>query len=215
MKKKKIIIVAILAAWLLCINAGCGWNISENMNRYFGISNDGALAYMEEKYGEKFTFIKSEVGMSFSNTRYVYVSCESLPGKEIVVTVVREKGNIETYRDKYMNVYFEDSVDEYISSIANNYFDEFTYRFAIMGTSVLTTYLGMTFDEYLKKEPHYIFGRVKIEDTSEETVYEFVYELKRLGFHLSLTIDILSGNIQYVARYHRDYDDIEIIKRRY
>ena len=209
MKKMKKTIAAIFIAMLmLVVNSSCAYCMADFVSFMATSPREGALTYMEEKYGEKFEYINSD-GTSFINTIYIYVSCESLPGKEITVTV---DGDIRspTYSDNYMEHYFKEQVEEYMSNVAEDYFDEFTLTSGVMIRSSDNVYLGMTFDEYLQNEPKTIWGSLKIADSDEETVREFVYELKRLGLHFSFDITILSVEERYSASYYNDSDDIEI-----
>ena len=65
------------------------------------ISSDRIIQYLNEKYGEKFTYLYSD-GNYFSDTDRYYVSCESLPGEKITVEVKGLNKNIEDLRDNYL-----------------------------------------------------------------------------------------------------------------
>jgi hypothetical protein len=75
-------IMAIIS--ILMMIGGCGC-------MGFGDINRGALAYMEQKYGEKFEYLKPTGSMMpVKDTRKILVSGESLPGKEIVMVIERK-----------------------------------------------------------------------------------------------------------------------------
>ncbi|MCL2815243.1 MAG: hypothetical protein FWD23_11645, partial [Oscillospiraceae bacterium] len=58
--------------------------------REYRDANEGALTYMEEKYGEKFEYIKSHGWLMSTKSRGILVSCETYPGKEIYISIVKE-----------------------------------------------------------------------------------------------------------------------------
>ena len=213
---KRAILVAVVAV-LLFANSGCGECIAETMFRNMLISiddsaNNEILAYMEEKYGEKFEYIGSGGGLSIPGVRNVLVSCESLPGREILVSI-SGSGKSKTYKDNFMEHYFKKPVEEYISNVAKNYFDDFTFGIYLMSNSSENIYHGMTLDEYMQNENLTIWSTMKIENFDEETILEFLYELKRLGIHFAIGITIISADEIYDARYYRDYEDIKLKRR--
>jgi len=214
---KRAISLAVLAAGMLLM---CGAIITivwdhfggDILDFFFGASDRGALRYMEKKYGEKFKYVGSGGGLSMPNSKNILVSCESLPGSEILVTI-EKKGNEKVYYDNFMEHYFKKPVEEYISNVAKNYFDDFTFGIYLMSNSSENIYHGMTLDEYMQNENLTIWSTMKIENFDEETILEFLYELKRLGIHFAIGITIISADEIYDARYYRDYEDIKLKRR--
>jgi hypothetical protein len=192
MKKAALAIISILMiGWCGCMG--------------FGDINRGALAYMERKYGEKFEYLKPTGSMMpVNDTRKILVSCESLPGKEIVLVVINdEKG--ERYKDNYKDHYFEGQVRDFIIDIAKNYFDDVTFRVSISQLSTYPQDDPLTMFEDYMNEGYTIDGHMDIKETSEETVRKFVEELMRLGLYFSLGIDIPSIDAGYSAdHFHND-----------
>jgi len=204
-------IVAAMVAVMLFANSGCNSCVMGVLVDLSNIPVNEALAYMEEKYGEKFEYIGSGGGLSVPGSRNILVSCESLPGSEILVTI-ESKGNEKVYYDNFMEHYFKEPLKNYLSNIAKNYFDEFTFSVGMGGTSIGSTYPGMELDEYLHNEHHFIRGNIKIGESDEETIREFVYELKRIG--IQFWLNILPADEKYVAKYFCDSEDIEIERKK-
>jgi len=69
--------------------------------------NDLALAYMEEKYGEPFTYF-APWGSSYTGTREFLATCQSLPGHTILVQVKDFQGENPVYRDNYLAVKYQE-----------------------------------------------------------------------------------------------------------
>ena len=65
-------------------------------------TNDYALSYLSEKYGQTFSYL-GPWGDSMSGTRSFLASCEALPGQRILVQVenFRDEGS-RTVRDNYL-----------------------------------------------------------------------------------------------------------------
>ena len=86
--------------------------------------NREALTYMEKKYGEKFSYIGPHGSTNGSKTSSILVSCESLPGKEILVTYTRLDGGGFEFHDNYMAYYFEDDVRDLLEETAEKIYGE-------------------------------------------------------------------------------------------
>jgi len=216
---KRAISLAVLAAGMLLM---CGAVITivwdhfggDILDFLFGGSDRGALRYMEKKYGEKFKYVGSGGGLSMPGIKNILVSCESLPGSEILVKII-SSGWSETYKDNFMEHYFKKPVEEYVSNIAKNYFDRFTFEVYTRDLmAIRNVYFGMTLEEYITNEYYFIAGYIKIENAEEEIILKFLYELKQFGIHFSLDIPIISTDGKYFAKYHYGYEDIKLEKRR-
>ena len=177
-----------------------------------GGASAGALAYMEEKYGEPFEYARAWAS-STPQKRQFLVSCESLPGKEILV-VIDIANKVESYRDNYMDVYFLPQTTEFFSQIARKYFDDFTiFVNDIRAPSEESISFDTSFEEYIMNENHPMMVNMDIEDTDEDTVIEFLNELKTLGLRFAFGIDIPSIKVGYSANYFNGYDDIDFVRR--
>jgi hypothetical protein len=69
------------------------------------------------------------------------------------------------------------------------------------------------FDDYIANAGHIVDANIAIESSDERTVGEFLDELKTLGVHFSLGIDILSANEGYTAQYFGDSDGVLLERR--
>ena len=176
-----------------------------------GDTNKRALEYMEKKYGEKFEYIKPGGGGYLTNVRTILVSCESLPGKEIVLVILKD-GKGERYKDNYKDNYFAGQVEDFVVNIAKKYFDDVTFEVSI---SRLSTYPEddpmPTFEDYISNK--YISGSMDINDTSEETMREFFDELMTMGLYFSIDIDIPSTGAGYYSAYYDDNTEYRFYRR--
>ena len=217
---KKHIMAAMLAAILTMGGYGCMEAEKNSGYSEYRDVNDGALEYMEQRYGEKFTYVRSHGSFMSYTDRGIMVSCESLPGKEIYVSISKKDGE-ERYYDNYMEYYFARQVEDYIVGVAKNYFDDVSFEVSFSAVPIdpaidLTT----TFEEYILNRRSAISGHMDINDSSEEIgesseeiVREFLEELKELGVHFAFGINILSTKTGYITRYFRDSEDIYIRRR--
>jgi len=211
-KSKKYILAAILIAASVIGGYGCmksEWENSENRN----MSTAGALEYMEQRYGEKFEFIQAH-GLHYSkNSRKIFVSCESFPGKKINVEIIKDGKEIK-YRDNYMEYYFEDQVNEFIVEIAKGYFDDVTFRISI-SASIMDSSINLEtpFDEYIHSKYCTIGGNIHVSELEDETVREFANELVRRGIHFSLTVRIPETKEWYEIWYFKNSTELEFYRR--
>jgi len=207
---KKYILAAILIAASVIGGYSCMKSEGENQN----MSNKGALEYMEQRYGEKFEFIKSH-GLHYStNSRRIFVSCESFPGEEILVNIVKDGKELKYY-DNYMKYYFEEQVSDFIVNTAKNYFDDVTFKLNISATTLHSSInLTTTFDEYIRSKYYFVNGHLEvIGESNEKTVSEFVTELVKLGIQFSVSINIPSVNEGYNTRHFDEDEEIYFRKR--
>ena len=168
----------------------------------------GAIAYMEQKYGEKFEYVKTHKGHMFSTDFGILMSCESFPDDLIFVAVMKEDNN-EIYLDNYMEYYFAGQVKEWITGIAKDYFADvsFKVRISITVESITEMDLTTTFEEYISRERYFVRGHMDIGETDEATIREFAAELFRRKIQFSIGIDIPSANEGYSIRYFDDVDE--------
>ena len=175
--------------------------------------NAGALAYMEEKYGEPFEYVKAWAS-STPQKRQILVSCESMPGKEVLV-VIDIAGKVESYRDNYMDFYFELQTKDYLSQIANKYFEDFLVIVSVVrAPSGEGISLDTEFEEYIKSGNRPVSANIVIDDTNKDTMLEFLNELKILEIRFTISIDITSVNEGYTARYFQGYNEIYLVRRK-
>jgi len=207
---KKYILAAMLVAASVIGGYGCmqlKWENNENRN----MSTAGALEYMEQRYGEKFEYIKSH-GLHYTpNSRKIFVSCESFPGKEILVSIVKDGKEIKYY-DNYMEYYFAEQVNDFIVDIAKGYFDDITFRVSISASRSNSAITPKTaFEEYIFAEYYFVRGFMEIGESGEsieETIHEFANELVRLGIQFSISMSIPSTDEGYNIRHFNEDEEI-------
>ena len=207
-KRYMYILAALLAAVLATLVCGC-------VEKYgYRDINEGALEHMEKKYREKFEFVRSH-GLFYSkNSRSIMVSCESFPGEVIRVDII-QKGKREIYYDNYMRYHFAEQVNEYITDIAKNYFDEVTFAISISAITIDPEIdLRTTFEEYLFERNYSVYGSMKVGETNEDTMREFAEELVRRGIQFTIGINIPPTDEGYDIRYRHDFKEIDFYRRK-
>ncbi|MCL2159435.1 MAG: hypothetical protein FWH48_08510 [Oscillospiraceae bacterium] len=206
---KKYILAAILIAALTIGGYGC---MDETKGEYRPFA--GALDYMEQKYGEKFTYIETHGAFMFADSKKITVSCESFPGEAIYVSVQRKNGK-ETYADSYMAHYFAGQVEEFVIDIAKDYFDVISFKESMpSGGLAFEMDLTTTFEEYFYREEYFIDGVMEIGESDEETMRKFAEEFVSRNIHFSFDINIPSINERYCIDYFRDYTEYDFYRRR-
>ncbi|CDX04957.1 Prokaryotic membrane lipoprotein lipid attachment site profile [Desulfitobacterium hafniense] len=204
---RRILVPAMLCIALLLGGYGCMSKEKQNIN-------DAALEYMEQKYGEKFEYVRPW-GSSYTTPgrRQILVSCASLPNKEILVVISGDK-KTESYSDNYMDLFYESQVSEYIKQVADKHFGNFAVEISIIRSPTAKGISPTTgFDEYILNENHIVDANIIIKTSDEETVREFLAELKKLGVHFSLGITITSTNERFTAQYFHDSKDVFLQRR--
>jgi len=179
----------------------------------------GALAHMEEKYGEKFEYVRPH-GSSYNTPghRQIKVSCESFPDEEILV-VISGKGKNAEYSDNYMKYYFRPQTIELISEVASKYFDEFTVTVsiaAIVNADDITS--ATSFDEYIHHKNSIVSSKIEIDDidivsSHEEILKNFFNELIGLGMRFYINADIKVINERFRGSYYADEDGFDFRRK--
>jgi len=194
------IVTVLLCAMVMLGGSGC-------------IKNPSALAvkYMENKYGEKFESIRSTGShLTPANQRRELVSCESLPGKNILVVITSE-GGVDTYADNYMEYYFESQTADYLDQIACVYFDDATIRVQLSGIPKPDNVtLSTTFNDYITSSDHVLWAHLTVVSCDESDVRAFANALRLEGIHFWIRIKSLSETEGYLITYLNGDDDINI-----
>ena len=113
-KKIKCLVCLVCLSLLVLSLYGC---LFRNPNRE-------ALTYMEKKYGEKFSYIGPHGSTNGSKTASILVSCESFPGREILVTYTRLDGGGFEFHDNYMSYFYEADTRSLLKDIATQIYGE-------------------------------------------------------------------------------------------
>lgn len=114
---KKIFLAVIVLAAVIIGGTGCMRTNQTTTNEPKPNANELALAYMEEKYGEPFTYL-APWGNSMSGNREILVTCASLPEQQILVQVENFKSDEAIYRDNYHAVKYQEEVINFFQTTA-------------------------------------------------------------------------------------------------
>jgi len=108
--------------------------------------NDAALAYMEQKYGEKFEYVGSW-GVSYANRgmQQHLVKSEVFPDDILVDSIKSENGY--AFKDNYLAVKYKQQMTETIKSSADDAFDD-TKVFYRVPTHTLSLPTDTSFEQY-------------------------------------------------------------------
>ena len=77
------------------------------------LANEQALQYLEEKYGEKFTYA-APYRSEMSGRREFLVTCDSLPGQQVWVYVEDYYEKDKVFRDNYLAVKYEQQTIDFL-----------------------------------------------------------------------------------------------------
>lgn len=129
-------------------------------------SNDSALEYMEQKYGEKFEYV-APWGDSMTGNHELIVSCESLAGKDIIVKISNYRSENRVYQDNYVAVKYCEEFVEFLSQCANEVFGDskVDYRVAKRALSPELP-ADASFEEYLADEKGSISACIAVKASS-------------------------------------------------
>ncbi|MCL1794234.1 MAG: hypothetical protein FWG34_10215 [Oscillospiraceae bacterium] len=210
MQKKHILALILIAASMIGI-CGCMGK------KYFQISiKESALEYMEQKYGEEFTYIDTLYSGSNFDIRLkgITVSCDTFPDKEIFVSI-RQGDKVLEYGDNYMDYYFAPQVEDYILGIAKNYFEDIVFELKILDSHATDNFnLTSTFEEYISNKYFYVDGQMEISASNEKTIRKFTNDLLEREIYFSLYIKIPSLDEAYNAYYYRYNDEFLFYRRK-
>jgi hypothetical protein len=175
--------------------------------------NDGALEHLKEKYGEEFTYLKAWGSIKTAGVRQILVSCESMPGKEILV-VINNNDRPATYHDNYMDYFYEAQTREFIRDVAAGFFDGFSVTIRrIFSPSVRGITQDTVFDDYIRHDGNTIDSYIVVNDSDEDTIMAFYEELKVQGLHFYVRIDIPSAKKGFTGAYYHSSTDIMLTRR--
>jgi hypothetical protein len=114
---KRIIIPAVLFAVILLGGSGCmRKNPTQNINAV-------ALAYMEQRYGEKFEYV-APYGDSMTGTHQLLVKCDSFPEQSILVRVENYRREDKVFLDNYLAVKYREKTVEFLTGCATQVFGD-------------------------------------------------------------------------------------------
>lgn len=191
---KKVIVSAIMIAVILL--GGCdSMKIGRRMN-----INDEAIAYMEQKYGEKFEY-SAPFGNSMSGTHQLLVKCASFPNQNIVVSIENYRTKDRVFLDNYLAVKFHTEYTELFQSYASEVFGEAGEAtvFCRINTMTLSPELlaNATIYEYLADTSAPLVLTVKVKESdfiSEEQAKRFAELIAANGSYFSISFIVVDDS---------------------
>lgn len=125
-------VLCVLVCLLLCVS-GCAVQQSiggrSREESETADINEYVLSYMEQKYGEPFTYAGAS-GNSMTGTHELYVSCESLPDQRIKVVVDDYAGDTRTIRDNYLQYKYDDAIRAILEEAIERVFSDYVLYYA-------------------------------------------------------------------------------------
>jgi len=158
--------------------------------------NDEALAYMEQKYGERFEYSQS-YGDSMSGTYELLATCESFPDQKILVQIENYRKRFgRVFRDNYIAVKYRQETIDFIQDCTVEVFGEANIHYNVR-SNVLSCDLSenATFYEYLAdmRVPLSFTIRIKASSfTSEEQITKLAESLSEYGTHYIAIIAMIT-----------------------
>ncbi|MDR2670383.1 MAG: hypothetical protein LBC26_01510 [Oscillospiraceae bacterium] len=193
---KRIIIPAMLVAVLLLGGSGCMQNNHVQNNPMQNI-NGAALAYMEQKYGERFAYA-APYGDSMTGTHQLLVTCASLPDESILVRVENYRRDDKVFLDNYLAVKYRGDTAAFLQSSADQVFGDATVFYDV-DMQALSPELSAnaTLDDFLAdtRVPLNVMVEVKAESTAyKDLAQQFADLLAVKGSHYYLSIVFVDGD---------------------
>ncbi|MCL2048444.1 MAG: hypothetical protein FWG87_06920 [Defluviitaleaceae bacterium] len=139
--RKQILLVAMLCC--LSLLGGCS-SMEQQQD-----ANSAALAYLERKYGEPFTY-HSPWGDSMSGTREFWTTCESFPDQRVLVQVENYRQSGRIFRDNYLAVKYQEQVVDFFQNLTASVLGETNIFYKVIDEGASTDLsANATFAEYL------------------------------------------------------------------
>ncbi len=168
-----------------------------------------ALAYMEQKYGEKFEYT-APWGNSLDGTRELLVSCKSLPGQDIIVQVENFKKENKIFSDNYIAVKYHDETIDFLKKCADEEFGETKVTYDV-AKSALSPELPAqaSFDDFLSDKKSFISASIYIKESSlkdKEQVRKIADKIssrcsaEHLGILLTVITDAEYENLEEILQ---------------
>lgn len=111
--------------------------------------NDSAIAYMENKYGEKFEYAGAW-GNSMSTTHELLVTCGSFPGQQILVQIENYRDDNKVFLDNYLAVKYKDETFAFFKNCASRTFgDAKVFYDVVMNGLSAQLPASASFNEYI------------------------------------------------------------------
>lgn len=179
------------------------------------------VEYMEEKYGEEFTFIEATGTNKIkgSSQREATVSTERFPREQISVMADKDEDGNYYFRDNYVSFLLRDEIEKLLTEIAAPIYKDCKVIFDA-NTPVYPEETGkeITMDEYIKWGSLNIYiclGPGADVEKKDEDIEKLRLKLKEKGVSCSILLwyfkdDKLGGIDHSNYRRYRNYSDSEI-----
>lgn len=115
---KKFLILGVFVLALLVGGTGC--MNQQQVESGKNLTNT-ALAYLQEKYGQEFSYA-GPWGNSLTGDHSFLATCQSLPGKQLVIVVKNYRSEDKIICDNYLAVKYEDETLSFLQSCVNEVF---------------------------------------------------------------------------------------------
>ena len=153
---------------------------------------DRALKYMEEKYGEEFTYV-SDWGSNYANngTQMILVQCASVSGKILVVGPADTREG--PYSDNYLAVKYADKLISTVEGTANSCFSSSWVSHEVLKQTLSPALpADASFEEYCADPGASVALAIAVPASRfhSEEVQKFADAIQRSGIH---------GLIQFAA----------------
>jgi len=167
---------------------------------------DQALNYMNEKYGEEFTFVSVTGATMGGNTSKMIVSCESLQDAEIIVSCTKNDDGSYTFRDNYMAHYYKSDLISAVESVVNEVYGKGKIFYTVSNDVLPDQYdINTQFETYTSEQESMIDLIIVLDESSKiETKDVDLEEFRRLLYKRGL---IISGRLYYSI--NGEYESID------
>lgn len=108
------------------------------------------VSYMEEKYGETFTYIGPKGGQLGSTTAKAWVKCERFPEAKILVASYEKAGRNVVYDDNYMAFLLHEDAYEAIDAIVRQVFSDYQLFFSVPDATFEADPASYGLEDYLE-----------------------------------------------------------------
>ena len=195
---KKIFIAIFLLIAITVGGTGCMRTNQLTLHDSKPNANELALAYMEEKYGETFTYL-APWGNSMSGTREILVTCDSLPGQQILVQVENFKTEQKIYRDNYHAVKYQDEVIDFFKTTAADTFGAVNVFYTPSKIGVSTDLpADASFDAYYSDAATVLPVTIEIAGsrfTDSSAIENYLYSISQTQGHISISFIVVQDDI--------------------
>lgn len=182
----------------------CGCMNTSTNNPKFTV--DEILQYMNEKYGEEFTYIEPvDVNQPTASSFSIFVENESYPDKKIYAKCLFNTDTGEKqFCDNYVSFMYEDDVRTVLTELSQEVYGDAKVRYALNDTAASSdsTEDIPSLEQYLSRTSSAISYMILLPDEHDEALYKEELEalrdaLKKKKVVCSITIAYSKDRAQY------------------